>query len=318
MRLPRIIAGICTVGYTAAGAHGVWAQNYPIKSVRIIASEAGGGNDFVVRQITPGLSASLRQPVIIDNRGLNGPDIVLRAPADGYTLLNIGSGLWLLPFLRKNVPYDPVKDFLPITLAVSSPGILILHPSVPVATVRELIALAKSRPAQLNYASGATGTIAFLGAELFKSMAGVNFVHVPYKGNGPAITGLIGNEVQLMFATSGASTPHIKSGKVKALAVTGATSSALFPELPTVASSLPGYEAAAMTGLFAPARTPDAVIRYLNREIVRVLNQPEVKERYLSSGVEVVASSPEEFARKIKSEMTRMGKVIRDAGLRED
>jgi tripartite-type tricarboxylate transporter receptor subunit TctC len=212
--------------------------------------------------------------------------------------------------------YDPVKDFAPVTIATHSPNVLIVHPSLPVKSVRELIALAKTRQGELNYASGGTGSSAHLGAELFNAMAGVKIVRINYTGTGPAINDLIAGQEQMMIAAPGSVVPHLKSGRLRGLAVTSAEPSALFPGMPTVAATLPGYEISSRTGILAPARTPAAIINRLNQEIARVLNQPDVKEKLFNLGVEAAPSTPEQFETAIKSELTRMGKVIKDTGIR--
>ncbi len=296
----------------------VCAQNYPAKTVRIVTPEVGGGGDFVARLIAQGLALSFHQSVIVDNRGGMMPIItVANALPDGYTILLYMGTLWTTPLLQ-TVPYDPVRDFAPITLAVSSPNVLVITPSLAAGSVAELIALAKAKPGQLNYGSGATGAAPHLAAELFKAMAGLDIVRVPYKGTGPAINGLMGGETQLMFPNAAAVASHVRTGRLKALAVTTAGPSLLVPGLPTVAATLPGYESASILAMFAPARTPPAIVTHLNREIVNFLNKADVKERLFNSGVEAVAGSPEELAAVMKSEMARLGKVIRDAGIRAD
>jgi tripartite-type tricarboxylate transporter receptor subunit TctC len=214
------------------------------------------------------------------------------------------------------VPYDPVKDFAPITMPVSSPLVVVVHPEVPVKSVRDLIDLAKSKPGALNYGSPGSGAPTQISVELFKSMAGVNIVSVPYKGAGPALIALIAAEVQLMFATAGGVATHTKSGRLRPVAVTSAQPSALIPGLPAVAASLPGYESVASYGIFAPAKTPAAIISRLNRELLRALSSADVKQKFWSEGIETVGNSPAEFAAVIKSERDRLGKVIRDAGIR--
>jgi tripartite-type tricarboxylate transporter receptor subunit TctC len=318
MRTRRFAAWMLSVGLMVSGAGVVSGQNYPNKPIRIVTSEPGGGNDIVARLVAEGLTASLGQRVIVDNRGIVAAEIAAKATPDGYTLLIYGSNIWLMQYLRDNLPWDPLRDFAPITVAVDLPNILVVHPSLPVKSVKELVALAKAKPGELNYAAGTIGVSPHLAAELFKALAGVNIVRVPYKGGGPALTGLIGGEVHLMFPNAGSVMPHIKSGRVRALAVSTAQPSALAPGLPTVAASVPGYETGAVICVFAPARTPAAIVDLLNREIVRVLNGAMVKERLFNSGSEVVANSPGEFAAFIKSDMARMGKVIRDAGIQPE
>ncbi len=295
----------------------VSAQSYPAKPIRIVTVAPGSANDIVARLIAQELRPVLGQTVVVDNRGTIAAEIVARAPADGYTLLLYGSAVWLSPFIRSNTPYDPVKDFSPITLVASSPNIIVVHPSLPVKSVRELIALARARPGELNYAAGSLGAAPHLAAELFKSMAKLNIVRVAYKGTGGSLIGLLSGEVEMMFPTAGSVTPHIKSGKLRALAVTSLQPTALAPGLPLLAAALPGYESVSLNGLFAPARTPDPVIRQLNQEIARIMTRPEVKEKLVAAGTDAMATTPEEFAATIKSEMAKWGKLIREAGIRE-
>ena len=298
----------------------VHAQEVPTRPVRIVTSAVGGTTDLVARLIAQGLTASLGQQVIVDNRptGIIPGEIVVKAPPDGYTLLFSGSSLWMMPLLQK-VPFDPVKDLAPIALGSSTPNLVVVHPSVPATTVKDLIALAKAKPGALNYGSGATGASSHLGAELFKYMAGVNIVRIPYKGQGPAVLGLLGGEVQMSFATSASVAAHVKSGKLRALAIATAKPSALAPGLPTVAESgLPGYQSASNAGMFAPVRAPVRLITLLNREIVQALNKQEVKDLLFRDGTEVVGGSPQEFAMSIKTEMASLGKVIKAAGIRTE
>jgi tripartite-type tricarboxylate transporter receptor subunit TctC len=221
-----------------------------------------------------------------------------------------------MPFMRSNVPYDAVRDFAPIGLEVNSPILVVVHPSLPVKSVRELIALAKAKPGALDYATGQTGASTHLASELFKSMAGINMLRIPYKGNGPAMTGLIAGEVQLMFPTAGTAAIHMKSGRVRALAITSAKPSPLFPGLPTVAAAgLPGYECDSIIGAFAPAKVAPAIINLLSREMAIAVNMPEIKQRFAASGVETIGSSPQVLAATVNSEMTRLGKLLKDLGL---
>jgi tripartite-type tricarboxylate transporter receptor subunit TctC len=243
-------------------------------------------------------------------------EIAHKAPSDGYTLVVAGSILWLAPFMQK-VSYDPVQDFSPVAFVMSSPHVLVVYTALPVNSVKELIAMARGEAGKLNYASSGTGTSVHLAAELFKSMAGVSIVHVPYKGSGPAFTDLMGGQVQVMFAVAAAALPHIKSGRLKALAITSKESSAVAPNLPTVAASgLPGYEAVGAFGVLAPARTPEAIVNRLNQEIARALVSPDVREKVLNMGFDAVGGAPQVFATAIKTEMSVLGKVIRDAGIR--
>ncbi len=322
MRIPRVAAATYSMGMVILIAGLASGQNYPTRPIRIVTSEPGGGNDFAARMIVQGVGSSLGQPLVVENRGGAGgaiaADLVAKSPPDGHTLLFYASGIWLIPFLRSNVPYDPVRDLSPITLAVKSPNTVVVNSSLPVKSVKELIALARARPGELNYGSGTSGGSTHLAGELFKSLTRVNIVRISYKANAPALTDLISGQVHLMFATAGTVAPHLKSGRLRALAVTSAEPSALAPGLPTVAATVPGYEVIQMYGMFAPARTPELIVKRLNQEVVRALHLADVKEKLFSSGVEVVGSSPGEFAAAIKSDMARMGKVIRDAGIRED
>ena len=318
--LPFVVPMLLTVSMVGGTAHG---QNYPNKPIRIITTEPAGAADIATRLITPALTASFGQQMVVDNRSGAGSvssiEGVAKSPPDGYTLLVHGSPVWLMPFMRDNVPWDPVKDFAPVTLAVTLPNILTVHPSLPVKSVKDLIALAKARPGELNYGSGSTGASNHLAAELFNAMAGVNMVRIPYKGGGPAVLGLIGGQVQLMFATAASVAPHIKSARLRAVAITSAEPSALFPGLPTVAATgLPGYSAETLYGVFAPANTPAAIVDRLNQEIARALGRAEVKERLFSLGIEAVGNSPQAFAAVIKSDMAKWGKVIKNAGIHEE
>lgn len=306
-----VTAGGCVAAVSAA------QPLYPIKPIRIITAEVGSANDLVSRIVGQGLTASLGKQVIVDNRGGVGIEIAARAQPDGYTLLFYGSAVWTSGFLRDNLPWDPQRDFVAITSAVSSPNVLMVHPSLPVQSTAELIALAKAKPGLLNYAAGTIGASPHLSAELFKAMAGVNILRIPYKGTGPALAGLIAGQAHMMIAGAGSVTGHVKSGKVRGLAVTSLKPSALMPGLPTLAEILPGYESASMMGFFAPAHLPPAMVTRLHGEVLRVLNTREITERLFGAGVEVVGSTPREFADKIKFEMDKWGKLIRDSRLRD-
>ena len=305
------------------GAGVVHAQNFPTKPVRVVTTEPGSASDFVSRLIAQEMTASWGQQVIVDNRGgasgAIAAEVVAKSTPDGYTLILYGNPLWLLPLFRKHVPYDPVKDFAPITLVVSSPDVVVVHPAVPVKSMAELIALAKAKPGELNYSSSATGGSTHVAAELFKSMAKVDIVRITYRGVGAAVTALIGGQAQVMFAAPAAVVPHIKSGRLRAIAVTSAQPSVLAPGLPTVAASgVPGYESIIIFGLFAPAKIPAALADKLNQDLVRALNKVEVRERFLNAGMEVVASSPRALAAMVKSEMESLRKVIKETGIREE
>ena len=293
------------------------AQNFPSKLIRIVTASPGSLNDWGARLIAQEMTKTVGQPVIVENRGGLAVEYTAKAPPDGYTLMFYGNTVWLLPFLRDNVGYDPLRDLAPVSLAIISPIIVVVHPSVPVRSVKELIALAKAKPGALNYAAGTIGASPHLATELFKAMTQTDMVRIPYKGTGPSVVALVAGEAHLMFSGLGSVAMHMKTGRLRAVAVATSKRSALVPDLPTVASTVPGYEALSIIGMFAPAKTPPAIINLLQQEIARGINKPEVKELFMNAGVEVVASTPDEFSATIKSEMTRLGKVIKDAGIRE-
>ena len=317
MLMLRLCVWMFSVSALLSGAGAASGQRYPNKPIRIVTSGVGGSGDFTARVIAQGLTASMGHQVIVDNRpsGIIPGKVVSTALPDGYTLLYNGVAHWLAPFLQE-VPYDPVKDFSPITLAVSSPNVLVVNPSLPARSVVEFIALAKAKPGELNYGTSGIGSSIHLAAELFKAMAGVNITHVNYKGAGAALNDLIAGEVQMSFASARTAAPFVKSGRLRALGVGSVRPSALFPGLPTLAATLPGYESASTFGMFAPAGTPVTLINRLNSEIVKILNQDGTRERLLKIGIDVVGSSPAEFGASVKAEMARLGKVIKDAGIR--
>ncbi len=320
MPTPGFLVSIFSVGVMVLGAGVVSGQGYPDKPIRIVTGGTGGSNDIVARLIAQGLTQSWGQGAVVDNRpsGVIPGEIVAKAKPDGYTLLVTGSSFWILALLQDTMPYDPVKDFSPITLPVSTPNIVAVHPSLPVQSIKGLIALAKARPGELNYGTTGMGSSAHLGGELFKALARVNIIRVNYRSVGAALNDLIAGQVQMTFGTAGSVAPHVKSGRLRALAVTSAQPSALFPGLPTVAASgLPEYELVQIFGIFAPANTPRPIVNRLNEEIVRVLNRTDVKEKIFNGGIgEVVGSLPEQLAATVKSEMAKWGKVIKDAGIR--
>ena len=293
------------------------AQAYPTKPVRLVVTGVGSGGDFAARLIAQGVTATLGQALIVDNRGSGNlpAEIVAKAAPDGYTLCLSAAPLWITPFLRKTA-YDPLRDFAPVTLAISSPNILVVHPALPVKSVRDLIALIRAKPGALNYATSGIGASSFLAAELFKSMLRADMVRVNYKSGGLALTELISGQVQLMFANAGSVATHLQSGRLKALAVTSAKPSALMPGLPTIAAGgLPGYELVSVQGIFAPAGTPEAVITRLNREFIPFLRRADTREKFFAAGVEAIGGTPEELAATLKSEMARLGKVIQATGI---
>ncbi|MBI3042087.1 MAG: tripartite tricarboxylate transporter substrate binding protein [Betaproteobacteria bacterium] len=308
----------------ACVAAGVVAQSYPDKPVRmIVAVPPGGPADILARLVGPRLAETLGQIVVIDNRpGANGNiayEMAARSTADGYTFVLVAAGVAINPSLYREVRYDPVRDFAAITHGISVPNILVVHPSVPAASVPELIALAKSRAGRLTFASAGNGTSGHLALELFKQRAGVDVVHVPYKGGGPALAEVIAGQVQALFSLALAATAQVKAGRVRALAITSAKRSPVAPALPTVAElGFPGFEVIGWFGWLAPAKTPHAIVARLNAGIVRVLNLPEVRERLLSQSTEPVGNSAQAFAGFIKSERSKWADVIKRAGIRMD
>ena len=307
---------VASFGLMVLAAGAACGQNYPHKSIRIVASGPASNTDFAARLIAQELTPGLGQQVIVENRpsGVIPGQVVAQAQPDGYTLLVTSSSLWIGPLMQKT-PYDPVKDFAPISLVMNYPSILVVHPSVPAKSVKELIDLAKAKPGVLNYGSPTLGSPTHLASEMFKALAGVNITRVNYKGSSPALNALIGGEVQVMFVASASVAPHVSSGKVRALGVTSAQPSPLVPGVPPIAAAVPNYEMGGVTGMFAPAGTPAAVISRLNREVVRILNKADVKERAFNVGTETVGTSPAELAATIKSDMATLGKLIRDAGI---
>jgi len=319
MLLRSPVCMVILLGAIALYGNDVFAQTYPTKPIKFVTGAAGGGNDFVTRTVAQGVASALGQPTVVDNRssGVIEGDTVAKSAPDGYTLLMSSANLWIAGLLQAT-PYDAIRDFVPVTQVATSPSILVVHPQLPVSSVKDLIAIAKARPGELNYVSLAAGSTNHLAGELFKALTGVNVVRVAYKSATVATTDLIGGQVQMMFNSVQTSAPHIKSGKLRALAVTSAQPSALFPELPTLASTVPGYESAAIYGVLAPAKTPPAIVNALQRAIVDHLRTPATKERLFNAGVEVVAGTPDQFAAMIKTDIAKWGKLFRDAGIKAD
>ena len=288
---------------------------------RSYTSEVGGGVDIVARIVADDIAPRLGQPVIIENRGGSvsiAAQLTAKAAPDGHSILFYGSPLWLLPLLQKT-PYDPVRDFAPVTLAAVSPNILVVHPVLPVASVRDLIALARAQPNKLNYASGVAGASAHLAAELFSNLAQVKLTRVSYKGSAAALTAVVSGEVQLMFAVASGVPAHVKAGRLKALAVTSEKPSPLAPGLPSMAEQgLPGYEAILALGVYAPAATPTSIVERLNQEIARALTTPAIKERLHRVGFDPVGSTAAQLLSMVKTDIAKWGKVIREAGIKAD
>jgi len=295
-----------------------WAQGYPARPVRILTAEPGGGSDIASRIIAPALTARLGQQVIVENRvgGVIISELAAKATPDGHTLLIYSNALWLLPYMRTQTPYA-VSDFKPISLLVSAPMLLTVHPSVPAQSAEEFIAITRAKPGAFSYASGPIGASPHLAGELFKAMAGVDLLHVPFKGVGLAINDVIAGRVNMMFLSTGSSSAHVKAGRLRALAVTSTEPSPLAPGMPTLASAgLPGYEMLTIFGMFAPAKTPAAVAARLQRDVVAAVHSADVKDRVSGIGMEAVGSTPDAFMTVMRGEMDRLGKVIKERGIR--
>jgi tripartite-type tricarboxylate transporter receptor subunit TctC len=307
--------------FLAAGfSHG--QAVYPSKPLKLIMSfPAGGPTDIVGRLIGQKLTEAWGQNVVIDNRpggaGMIGGALAAKSPADGYTLFLAGVGtLSIAPFVQKNMPYDPLRDFQPVSRTTLQPLLLMTHPSLPVKTVKEFIALAKASPGQINYASSGPGGSGHLAGELFKTMTQTKLVHVPYRGAPPALIDLMSGQVQTMFGTILASVPHVRSGKLRAIAITGPRRSAAISEVPTFAESgLPGYDASSWNGIVVPTGTPRPIVEKLNAEIVKIMQMPAVLERLAPDGTLAISSTPDEFAAFIKSEQAKWSKVVREANI---
>ena len=317
----RLFFAIAVIAFAAHAA----AQEYPSKPIRfIVPFPPGGGNDTMARTVGHKLTAALGQQVVIDNRagagGIIGAETAARSAPDGYTLFLGGVGSHgINPNLHARLGYDPVTDFAPISLIASAPLILVVHPSVPAKSVKELIQLAQAKPGQLNFASNGKGGSSHLAAEMFKMMTTTDMVHVPYKGLSPALTDLLSGQVQLMFSSTVAILPQVRASKLRPLAMTGARRSPAMADVPTIAESgVPGYETASWYGVLAPAGTPRAIVERLNRQIVKITHAPDVRERLATEGADPVGSSAEEFAAHIKRELARWAKVIKQARIEAD
>jgi tripartite-type tricarboxylate transporter receptor subunit TctC len=301
-----------------------WAQPYPSKPIRIVVAFAPGGiADFAARSVAPRLAETLGVPVVVDNRagagGIIGAELVAKSPPDGYTLLVTSISHTINPSVVKSLPYDTQRDFAPVMLIADAPNILVLHPSVSATTLAELIALAKAKPNELNYASSGIGTSTHLCGELFKTMAGVELQHVPYKGGGPAVGDLLGGQVQLMFATLPTVLEHVRAGKLRALGVTTAQRFAGAPDIPTIAQTgLPGYDVSGWSGLFAPARTPREAIDRLAGETAKILADPALKERFLAQGAQPAVKMPDEFATFVDAEIQKWRKLAAASGMQSN
>ena len=315
----------CIATLAGSGAGSALAQNYPTRVVRIVVPQAPGAqSELFARMLGQKLSESLGQSVINDPRpgagGAIGAEVAARAAPDGYTLLfGTNSTHGSNPALYARLPYDPVRDFAPIALTVGMPYVLSVHPSLPVTSLKQLIAFAKSKPGQLYYASAGNGSTHHLSGELFKSMARINIVHVPYKGGPPATAATVGGEVSMLFNTVGSVQPSVKNGRLRALAVTTTSRSGALPDVPTMAEAgLPGFEMQSWFGLLAPAGTPRPIISRLNAETIKALNTPDMKSAVAAMGANIMSGSPEQFADHIKSEIGRIGEIVKAAGIKTE
>jgi tripartite-type tricarboxylate transporter receptor subunit TctC len=297
-------------------------QSYPVRPIRIVCPYvAGGGSDFVARTIALKLTETIGQSVVVDNRpggGTNiGAELVAHAAPDGYSIFLGGTPTAVNVTLYKKLPFDVLRDFAPITQTTVAPNLLVVHPSLPVRTVKDLIALAKSRPGQLTYGSAGIASSNHLSGALFKTMAAIDIVHVPYKGGGAAVTDLLAGNISMYFSTTPSSMPHVRTGRLRALAVTSAKRSPIVPNIPTMAeAALPGFEMSAWHALFAPAGTPPAIVKKLADEVVRALRQPDVKERLGAQGVDAVGTTPEELAAIMKENIAKYAKLVKAADIR--
>lgn len=322
--MTKIFLASCLVAINVVAATtALGAERYPSKPVRLIVPFAAGGNtDIVARAIAQKLTEGLGQQVVVDNRGgaggVIGTELAARAPSDGYTLLMVSASHVINPGLRK-LPYDTRKDFTAISIVADVPVVLVVHPSLPVKTVPELVALAKARPGQLNCASGGNGTTAHLAAELLKSAAGISFVHIPYKGIGPALVDLLGGQVQMMFSAMPSVMPYVRQGQMRALGIAAEKRSPALPDLPTISEAgIPGVVATVSFALLAPAAVPREIIARLNGEVVNILRTPDLRKRMLSQGAVPVGNSAAEADRFLAREITRWGKITKALDLHLD
>ena len=311
-----IIAAVLTLCTTSTVT--LAQSSFPTKPVRILATEAGGSSDLYSRTIAQGLALRWGKPVIVENRpSIVAIEALIRAQPDGYSLLSYASSFWLGPLMQRGT-YDPLSDVTPITIALRAPNVLVVHPFIAAKSVKELIALAKAKPGTLNYASGGAGSGGHLAGELFNSMAGINLLRVSYKGAGPATNAVLTGDAHLIFATIGSVGSHVKAGKLRALAVTTAVTSPLVPDLPPMASVLAGFDVPLIQGIFAPAKMPPAMVWKIQQDIVAVLAQQDVQEKFLAMGTETVGSTPDALSRTMKSDIARFGKILKEGGIKSE
>ena len=324
MKIMKTIVAATLVALNG-GAYAAAGDAYPTRPVRLLVPFApGGGTDLVARTIARGLSDKFGQTVVVDNRGgaggVIGADMVAKAPADGYTLLMGTPGpMTINPNVEKKMPYDTMKDFYPVSLSTISPFVFVVHPSVSATTVKDFIALAKAKPRSFNFGSAGNGSVAHLSGEQMKSLAGIDMVHVPYKGSSLAMTDLLGGQIQVMFENQPVVLPQIKAGKIRGMAVGTLKRSALLPELPTMhEAGVPGYESSTAFGVLAPAKTPEAIVQRLSKEIAGVLQSADVKERLAAQGLEAVGSTPAQYTTHLRDELAKYAKIIKAAGIKMD
>jgi len=327
MNARALVAGLAVGGCAAllvTASANVYSQGYPTRPVRLIVpTSPGGGTDISARIIAPKLAEYLGQQVVVDNRAggntIIGNELVARAAPDGYTLLMGISSLAILPHIHTKLPYDAGKDYAPVSQVVLMPNLLVLHPSLPARSVQELIAFAGARAGQLNYGAGGLGTNPHLATELFLSMAGLKMVYVPYKGQGPTLIDLLAGHVSLMMASMQSVLSHVKSGRLRAIGVTSLKRATIAPDIPTIAESgVPGYEVVQWFGVLAPANTPRDIIAKLHAGVVRAVQDPAIRERFIGDGAETVGSTPEEFAAVIRADLGKWSKVIKEAGIKAE
>ena len=315
---------ICAFALALLAVTTAHAQSYPSRPIKIVVPYPPGGfNDTLGRTLAAKFTEAWGQPAVVENKPggntLIGNDFVAKSPPDGYTLLMVAFPFSVVPSLFKTMPYNTVNDFAPVILAASSANLLVVNPSLPVKSVGELLALAKSKPGSLSYASTGNGSSNHISMELFKTLAGVDILHVPYKGSAPAVTDLLGGQVQLMFDNTPNVLPHVKAGKLRALGSSRTKRDALTPDVPTIAEAgVPGYDLSVWFGMVAPAGTPKEVVQKLNAEVIKILAMPDVRERFLAQGVEPQGSTPEQFAEHIRSQMAKWGKLVQDAGVKAE
>jgi tripartite-type tricarboxylate transporter receptor subunit TctC len=325
MKLRLLSYFFVAVAFVFFSNHHALAQTYPSKPIKIVVPyPAAGTPDILARELAAKLTGALGQQVIVDNRpgagGNIGSDLVAKSPPDGYTLIMATVATHSInQTLYKKLPFDPIKDFAPIVLVATTPNVLVVHPDLPIKTVKDLIALAKSKPGEIRFCSGGNGTSHHIGGSLFEKLTNVEMTHVPYKGSGAALPDLIGGQVDIMFDNLTSSMPHIKSGKLRAIATTGLTRAVALPDLPTVAESgVPGFEITAWFGLLAPANTPQAIIDRLNAEVTKILKTPEMKAKLIAQGAEPAPGTPQQLGQFIKDKTAQWAPIVKASGAQVD